>query len=102
MNRTIAVLMIALPLGAIALPRVSTAAEILPQPNQSEVIAQRFDPNYPSDRRSEIQREEARRAEIRREEVRRDSERRVWIPGHWEPGFLGIGRKWVAGHWETR
>lgn len=33
---------------------------------------------------------------------RRDNQRRVWIPGHWERGFLGIGRKWVAGHYETR
>jgi hypothetical protein len=24
------------------------------------------------------------------------------VPGHWESGFLGIGRKWVAGHWENR
>ena len=33
---------------------------------------------------------------------RRDNQRRVWIPGHWESGFLGIGRKWVAGHYENR
>ncbi|MBW4471705.1 MAG: hypothetical protein KME45_15035 [Stenomitos rutilans HA7619-LM2] len=33
---------------------------------------------------------------------RRDYQRRVWIPGHWERGFLGIGRKWVAGHYEYR
>jgi hypothetical protein len=28
--------------------------------------------------------------------------RQVWIAGHYEPGFLGLGRKWVEGHWETR
>lgn len=28
--------------------------------------------------------------------------RKVWIPGHWESGFLGIGRKWVEGHWDYR
>lgn len=31
---------------------------------------------------------------------RRDNQRRVWIPGHWERGFLGIGRHWVAGHYD--
>lgn len=32
----------------------------------------------------------------------RQESRRVWIPGHWEAGFLGIGRRWVDGHWEYR
>ncbi len=34
-------------------------------------------------------------------EIRHD-ERRVWIPGHYQPGFLGIFRVWVDGHWERR
>jgi hypothetical protein len=32
----------------------------------------------------------------------RQNQRRVWIPGHYKPGFLGIGRKWVEGYWEYR
>jgi hypothetical protein len=32
----------------------------------------------------------------------RPTSHRVWIAGHYEPGFLGLGRKWVEGHWETR
>ena len=27
---------------------------------------------------------------------------RVWIPRHWQPGFLGIGGHWVEGHWAYR
>lgn len=38
----------------------------------------------------------------RQVEYRRQEGIRVWIPGHWEPGFLGIGRRWVEGHWEVR
>ena len=52
-------------------------------------------------RQAEIRRDEIRQAEIRQAEIRRNAPRRVWIPGHWESGFLGIGRKWVEGHWET-
>ena len=33
---------------------------------------------------------------------RRDQQRRIWIPSHWESGFLGIGRRWVEGHYENR
>lgn len=32
----------------------------------------------------------------------RDQHRRVWVPGHWDTGFLGIGRHWVPGHDENR
>jgi hypothetical protein len=37
-----------------------------------------------------------------RDNRRWNNQRRVWIPGHWERGFLGIGRKWVAGRYEYR
>lgn len=73
-------------------------------------------------------REEERRERERREEWRRDRDRgddycrdnwrdddcrdnwrgdrrerrRVWVPGHYESGFLGIGRRWVEGRWEYR
>ena len=30
---------------------------------------------------------------------RRDEHHRVWIPGHWDNGFLGIGRHWIPGHY---
>jgi hypothetical protein len=33
---------------------------------------------------------------------RHQTSNQVWIAGHYEPGFLGLGRKWVEGHWETR
>ena len=67
------------------------------------VVAQAYHREY--DQRQEAReasrRDEIRRDEIRRAEIRRDAPRRVWIPGHWESGFLGIGRKWVEGHWGT-
>ena len=112
MNRQIAVALLALPLSALPigaatlLSQPATAAESrLPVAVRQAptVVAQRYDNNgrdQNNDRREEARREEARREEARREEARRD--RRVWIPGHWESGFLGIGRKWVEGHWETR
>ena len=98
MNRKIAAMLLTLPIGALtvlsqsanAAERTSLAAE-----RQSPiVIAQRYD-----DQRDRNQNDNRREA-IRREEARR--EQRVWVPGHWEHGFLGIGRKWVGGHWEKR
>ncbi len=100
MNCKIAAALVALPVGALSfLPQSASAAEIQVSSTRSQplVVAQRYD-----DRRDFDQRTRARREEFRRNEFRRDEHRRVWIPGHWESGFLGIGRKWVAGHWETR
>jgi hypothetical protein len=74
-------------------------------------------------RRDEERRERDRRDEWRRERDRRDEycrdnrrdddcrdnwqgdrreRRRVWVPGHYESGLLGIGRRWVEGRWEYR
>ena len=53
-------------------------------------------------RQDELRRDQLRQAALRRDELRRNEARRVWIPGHWESGFLGIGRHWVEGHWENR
>lgn len=93
---------------------------------------QRHEDRRNRDRREAIRREQLRKNELRRqdgsrrndsrwEQNRRDNVRwdrnrpidsrwdrnrqnirRVWIPGHYERGFLGIGRRWVEGHWETR
>jgi len=46
--------------------------------------------------------QEAQRAAARQQEAQRAASRRVWVDGHWDNGFLGIGRKWVPGHWEQR
>ena len=53
-------------------------------------------------RRNEARREAIRRDEARRESIRRDENRRIWVSGHWQSGFLGIGGRWVEGHWENR
>ncbi|MBW4695888.1 MAG: hypothetical protein KME27_29595 [Lyngbya sp. HA4199-MV5] len=55
-----------------------------------------------NDRRDYDWRNNNRRDNDWRDNNRRDYQRRVWIPGHWERGFLGIGRKWVAGHYAYR
>lgn len=106
-SKIAAVLLILMPLGAISLFAKSASAS--ENPSAPAIVAQRYDDRRLSDldqrRRLEEQRrlEQQRRFEQqRREAVRRDTSRRVWIPGHYEPGFLGIGRKWVEGHWEDR
>ena len=38
--------------------------------------------------------------ERRDRDNRREEHNRNWIPGHWDNGFLGIGRHWVPGHYE--
>lgn len=124
MNYKLAIAAIVLPMSFTPLlSKSGSAAELTPtlEANPSStLIAQRYDPylqrTLPNDRRNDVylqdqreNRQEAlRRAQLRREEAlrnqerRRDAVRRVWIPGHYEPGFLGIGRKWVEGHWEER
>lgn len=118
MNRQIAIAIVAFPVAIMSVLAKSASAIELPFVSEvsraSVVVAQQYndydgrrDRNSEAVRREEARREEgrreeARREEARREEGRRDAPRRVWIPGHWEPGFLGIGRKWVEGHWEDR
>lgn len=107
MHPKLAIAVFAVPLGAILLAKSASAAEVVPSEGGqgTTIVAQRYDDRR--DRLDEIRRREAirldeirRRADDRRDAIRRDEPRRVWIPGHWEPGFLGIGRKWVEGHWE--
>ncbi|BAU11934.1 hypothetical protein LEP3755_24580 [Leptolyngbya sp. NIES-3755] len=102
---------IALPVTLSSLLTKSVSAEPRPTANLSSIVAQRNDNDLrrqPNDRRDNIRQEDLRREQIRREEAQRNQDRRrevtrrVWIPGHYEPGFLGIGRKWVEGHWEQR
>jgi len=120
MNRKIAVMLLALPLGTLpigaiaSLAQSATAAEITSPAGVRQapvVLAQRFDNdqrdrNQNNDQRDRNQnndrREAAQREAAQREAARRNAPRRVWVPGHWESGFLGIGRKWVEGHWENR
>ena len=118
MNRKIAAMIFALPVGVVPLLAGSaSAAEVnLSQASQPSVlVAQQYDGrrDYPSRdlrndrsqeeaRREALRRDEPRREALRRQDTRRDVSNRVWVPGHWEPGFLGIGRKWVEGHWAQR
>jgi hypothetical protein len=99
MNRKITAAIIALPVGVISsLTQSVAAAEIYFPPAVSRVdVAQRYDNN-----RGYAPRAGERQEQYRRYDSRRDAHRRVWIPGHWESGFLGIGRKWVEGRWENR
>lgn len=112
MNRKITVALFALPVGAIALlVKPASAAEVAVSSGVSQrpvLVAQQYNNGRRDyDQRDYDQREAARREEARREAMQREAARhqvskRVWIPGHWESGFLGIGRKWVEGHWEER
>ncbi len=78
------------------------------------------------DRQEKFRRQEFRRNEERRhEELRRErnyqdrdyrdqnyrdqnyqnrdhQDDRIWVPGHYQAGFLGFGRTWVEGHWQYR
>ena len=127
MKRLIVIALLALPMGAfcsLAKP-ASAAVPFSPALSQGTVVAQRYDDHYDADRRDHRQddrrddhqddRREYRqddhqddRREYRRDdrsEYRRDDRRdehRVWIPRHWQSGFLGIGGHWVEGHWEDR
>lgn len=131
MNRKLAVAVFALPIGlsaSLAKP-ASAGGTYQLDPAESNVVVQRYDdrwnvdPRYDNQRvrnqRYDDQRDRERREALRREELRQERERelrleqnrrddfrrndrRVWIPGHYEPGFLGIGRRWVEGHWEDR
>ena len=120
MNPKIAVALILIPLGgAFVSAKSASAAEggaltvgsTYPSTPvvvaQQEIVAQRYDNNrYDNNRWNDRRdvRQDIRR-DVRqdiRQDLRRNQVRRVWIPGHWEPGFLGIGRKWVEGHWEER
>lgn len=114
MNSKIALALVVLPVSMIAVAKSASAAEVPSiEGSRSVTIAQRYDDRYDrydrnADRQEAIQRDQARidalrRNEIRqRQAIRRDEARRVWIPGHYESGFLGIGRHWVEGHWENR
>jgi hypothetical protein len=115
MNYKIAVTVLAIPIGMTSLMTKSVSAEVAPNLDMNQVqivVTQRYDDRQNSFRREELQREATRRKELRqnqirreeaqRNQIRRDSSRRVRIAGHYEPGFLGIGRKCVEGHWEDR
>ncbi|HEY9612395.1 hypothetical protein [Allocoleopsis sp.] len=105
MNPRITIATLIFPLGLISLiakPVSAREMASLPLVKQAPlVLAQAYNNHRQYDQHQEA-REAIRRNEIRRDEIRRDAPKRVWIPGHWESGFLGIGRKWVEGHWEFR
>ncbi|PSB26819.1 hypothetical protein C7B82_18365 [Stenomitos frigidus ULC18] len=103
-----------LPIIAVSLlPQVASAQAALRAATVSPwTIADRYDNDDRRDhddhrdgwrnRNIDYQRANDRRDNDRWNNNRRDQQRRVWIPGHWESGFLGIGRKWVEGHYENR
>ncbi len=124
MNRKVAIMLLALPLGALSvMARSATAAETnFATANQPAplVVAQlnnqydQRDDHQTRTQQTQARREAERQAQVRREaeqqaQARRNAERqaqahrntshRVWVAGHYEGGFLGIGRKWVPGHW---
>ncbi len=119
MNRFLAVAIGALPIVTLSLLPQLASAEAVPQKALSSapvMLADRYDDA--NQRRDDWRDNNQRRDDWRdnnqrrydhqrcdhdwRYSNRRDSQRQVWIPGHWERGFLGIGRKWVAGHYEKR
>lgn len=127
MKREIATAMLVLPIGMITLlPKSALAMNkkftpSLNQTNQTILVADRDDDDrWDNNRRYDNRWDNNRRYDDRWDNNHRDNRwdnnrrydngryyqqygnRRVWIPGHWEAGFLGIGRRWVAGHWEYR
>ncbi len=118
--------MLVLPIGMLTLlPKTALAVEKISShnANQAILIADRDHDSWDNDRWDNDHRDHDRRDDRwdnnRRYDNRWDNNRRsdnwrndryyeqygnrrVWIPAHWEPGFLGIGRRWVEGHWEYR
>jgi hypothetical protein len=122
MKREIATAMLMLPIGMITLlPKSALATERSFSSERSQVIIvadqdnnRRYDDRWDNNRRYDDRWDNNRRYDNRWDNNRRSDNwrnnqyyeqygnRRVWIPGHWERGFLGIGRRWVEGHWEYR
>jgi hypothetical protein len=117
MRSTIATVMLVLPIGITTLlPKSALATERSYYPERNQVIIvtdrdndHRYDDRWDNNRRYDNRWDNNRWDNNRRSDNWRNDQyyqqygnRRVWIPGHWEPGFLGIGRKWVEGHWEYR
>ncbi len=130
MRRELATAMLMLPIGMMTLlPKSALAIEkrftpTMNQPNQTILVADRDDDDHWDNRRDDDRWDNNRRYDDRWDNNRRYNDRwnnnhrdnwqnnnryynqyggrRVWIPGHWESGFLGIGRRWVEGHWEYR
>ncbi len=126
MNTKLASALFLLPLcGAALLTKSAAAADFdghFDRAAAPVLVAQQYDPqhNYPNStqteatRRQEATRREAeqkahREAVLRQQEqtrraaeIRRAASHKVWVPGHWEAGFLGIGRHWVDGQWVNR
>jgi len=117
MNRVLLVIMSVLPIMTLSLLPKAATAEVVTSSVVSRTpmtIADRFD-DYRRDRDDWRDRDYRRDIDYRRDndrrrdvDYRRDRDYRrertfqVWIPGHYEAGFLGIGRRWVPGHYETR
>jgi hypothetical protein len=104
MNSKFDVVMVALPLGLFSLlAKPAVAAENGYYPNaQTTIVA--VQPAPPPHWRSQpVPPPLSRQYGLPgRQAQNRPVERRVWVAGHYEPGFLGIGRRWVAGRWEVR
>lgn len=106
MTSKIAAVLFLLPIGvASLLPKSASAAEMTSLQNNSNhlsssvIVAQKYGAPYSWQRNDRRDRWDNRR-DNDRDNDRRYEVRRVWVPGHWESGFLGIGRRWVEGRWE--
>ncbi len=112
MRREIATAMLVLPIGMTTLlPKSALATERSYYPERNQVIIvtdrdndHRYDDRWDNNRRYDNRWDNNRRNDNWRNDqyYQQYGNRRVWIPAHWEPGFLGIGRRWVEGHWEYR
>ncbi len=112
MNRKLVIALFAVPIGLSSFLAKPASAGLVVHANDQFAVDRQYDGrsnNDPRDYDQRTRRDAIRRDEVRRTDFRRDrqndfrrNDRRVWIPGHYEPGFLGIGRHWVEGHWENR
>jgi hypothetical protein len=111
MNYKILVAAIALPMSMTSLLIKPVSAANMPNfeaKQSANLVAQRYDPRHDNWNNDRDRREDYRqRLRERRQERRyfynnRYYNNRVWIPGRYESGIFGIGRRWVPGHWEYR
>lgn len=94
MKRKIAALMIAIPLGVVAVAKSASAADFQPRdgaPAPISVVDRNSNDRIAQNRSNQPpQRDSDRRPEVRR----------VWVAGRWQQ--TPRGRVWVPGHWENR
>jgi hypothetical protein len=105
MNLKLPVVLFVVPLGLLSiLTKPAAAADRYSDRAPSISVDQHPNDRYHQTPRANDRQYNNRRYDIRNHNIRRDEHqlnyRKVWIPGHYEPGFLGIGRYWVDGYWQ--